>query len=77
MQRSAKDLKIRNLSSSRINASYYLQQLLYYQIFFSIAWIIFWAAWIFYKVRSNDSSCRLSLRDSLLCSTITALGCWQ
>lgn len=47
----------------KICASLILQQLLYYQFYYSWAWITFWVVWLFYKVcacracKSMQSSC--------------------
>ncbi|KAL6757990.1 hypothetical protein V8C86DRAFT_2609369 [Haematococcus lacustris] len=42
------DPRLRNVTSRQICASLLLQQLLYYQLFFSIAWLLFWNTWLFY-----------------------------
>jgi hypothetical protein len=41
----------------RIAASLILQQLLYYQIFFSISWLIFWIVWLFHTVSREKQCC--------------------
>ncbi|GLI66074.1 hypothetical protein VaNZ11_009793 [Volvox africanus] len=41
------DMRLRNLTDRRIASNVFLQQLLYYRIFFNIAWLIFWMVFIF------------------------------
>ncbi|GIL93975.1 hypothetical protein Vretimale_252 [Volvox reticuliferus] len=41
------DLRLRNLTDRKIASNVFLQQLLYYRIFFNVAWLIFWMVFIF------------------------------
>ncbi|GFR42486.1 hypothetical protein Agub_g3281 [Astrephomene gubernaculifera] len=41
------DPRLRNLADRKIASNLFLQQLLYYRIFFNIAWLIFWMVFIF------------------------------
>ncbi|KXZ51718.1 hypothetical protein GPECTOR_11g166 [Gonium pectorale] len=54
------DPRLRNLADRKIASNVFLQQLLYYRIFFNLAWLGFWMVFIFrnywrgLKLKDND-----------------------
>lgn len=43
------DAQLKGFTSRRVNSSLFLQQLLYYNVYFSAGWFVFFAAHIFHK----------------------------